>query len=164
MAPLSTVSSSTSILRETQLIKTHLDGILRFMEPHWKWCNCHMVNYFIDDLWTKYVPESLRSEICSVDDISKCIEAVFWSRNSSKSDVEAGGEKSFHEFHKFLDETQQYTLINFNDILKTVDEVNDSIVSKGNGVIHKNSHDVLNISEFLTAKKQHEVYSNYDCS
>lgn len=151
MPPLS-LPSSSPVRGDAQVIKARLDGILQFMECYWPWCNCHMVNYFTHDLWTKYVPKSLQKEIKDVDNISTFIETEFWLRNHTQTELQA---TKYPEFRNFLNAARQHTLSSFKDVLNTVDEVinDDREIQDG----ENDDKDTLNIKEFLTAKKQHEV-------
>lgn len=129
-------------------LKKRLDTVLAFLEPYWEWVNCHMVNFLTDNTWQTYVPAALQKEVLDVSRLAACIDTIFWSEDIQKSSLE------YPECYKFVKLTQQHSLHSFDDILLTLDkfrEINN---------IETNNH--LNVKEFMSFKKKHEVKVYFD--
>uniref|UniRef100_A0A1A9WV49 Methyltranfer_dom domain-containing protein n=1 Tax=Glossina brevipalpis TaxID=37001 RepID=A0A1A9WV49_9MUSC len=123
-------------------LRTRLDAILTFMEPYWEWVNCHMVNFLTDNIWETYVPESLQNEVLDASHVASCIETIFWSGSVKKSSLE------YPECFKFVKQTQQHSLSTFDDILISLDRFQEI-----NNIVYQQ----INIKEFMSCKKKHEV-------
>lgn len=129
----------------SQLIRARIDSVLLFMEPHWSWVNCHMVNYLTDNHWQTYVPKQLKEEVLTSDNIEECIETVFWPLNDSEI-------SKFPNFLQFKVSAQQHTLQNFKDVIITKEGFEQQILC-----LEQHKKESIKIKEFLTEKKRHEV-------
>lgn len=123
-------------------IKQRLEAILTYMQPYWKFVNCHMVNYLTDRHWEQFVPLELRTEVCDIQQVQRCIESVFW-RNESSSD-------HFTAFRKFIAESEKHRLTGYPDMQTSLQDLRDRL-----GVMKENEN--LSIKEFMSEKKRHEV-------
>lgn len=124
----------------TQLQRS-LDGLLAYLEPYWDFVNCHMVNYLTDDHWKHFVPEPLRLELHTVEDVTQAIETLFW-RSERDSQL-------FPVLASFLAAGEQKRLENCKKLLTTVEQLEQHLATT--------THTQLSIREFMSAKKCHEV-------
>jgi len=122
----------------TQLQK-RLDGLLAFLNPHWDFVNCHMVNYLTDQHWSVFLPEGLRREISGNEDVDLAIEELFW-----KNDEAVG---RFPEWRRFLEKGKLERLALHPELLTSVEELLEGQENAAQ----------LSIREFMSAKKCHEV-------
>lgn len=130
-------------MTNASVLKNRISTILEFMDPHWKWVNCHMVNFLTDNHWNTFIPSEIQAEIKGVDYIEECI-ADFWN-----IDTEITNTK-YPEFKKFLQQSREHSLSNFPELNTSVADLRESL-----GL--KSSTEFLNIAEFLSGKKKHEV-------
>ncbi|KAL7736341.1 hypothetical protein ACLKA6_014812 [Drosophila palustris] len=100
-----------------------------------------MVNYLTDDHWKHFVPEPLRLELRTADDVNQAIETLFWlsERNSHQ----------FPGFASFLATGERQRLENCEQLLTTVEQLEQHLTPA--------THAQLSIKEFMSAKKCHEV-------
>ncbi|KAH8254908.1 hypothetical protein KR026_004526 [Drosophila bipectinata] len=122
----------------TQLQK-RLDGLIDFLNPHWDFVNCHMVNFLTDFHWSTFIPDALRKEIGCREDVELALEELFWQSCRSKS--------KFPNWESFLAQGEQERLSNHLELLTTVDQLIDGDENRTQ----------LSIREFMSAKKCHEV-------
>lgn len=120
-------------------LQKRIDGLLAFLQPHWDFVNCHMVNYLTDQHWNVYLPEALRKEIPGKEDVELAIEHLFWQGYESTN--------GFPEWKSFLAQGEQERLSHHPGLLITLEEL---IEGQENGA-------QLSIREFMSAKKCHEV-------
>ncbi|XP_030372687.1 methyltransferase-like protein 25 [Scaptodrosophila lebanonensis] len=125
-------------------IQQRLDGLLAYMQPHWSFVNCHMVNYITDEHWEHFVPQKLRVEVPTATDVKQCIETLFW-----KGDRQT---QQFPEFASFLaaGELQRLTCSD-TELLTTVEDLEKQLLDADS------EQATLSIKEFMSAKKCHEV-------
>ncbi|XP_017147562.1 methyltransferase-like protein 25 isoform X1 [Drosophila miranda] len=122
----------------TQLEK-RLDALLLYLQPNWDFLNCHMVNYLTDQHWTRFLPEAMRNEINSKKDLDLAIENLFWEKKRSTTE--------FSEWENFLTNAEHEHLSEHPELLTTVDQL----------IAEQDKASQLNIREFMSAKKCHEV-------
>ncbi|XP_017039158.1 methyltransferase-like protein 25 [Drosophila ficusphila] len=120
-------------------LQKRLDGLLAFLNPHWDFVNCHMVNYLTDQHWEVFLPGALRKEISGKEDAELAIEELFWQSNES-------GHR-FQQWRVFLEIGKQERLALHPELLTSVE---DLIEAQENAA-------QLSIREFMSAKKCHEV-------
>lgn len=119
-------------------LQRRLDGLLAFLNPHWDFVNCHMVNYLTDQHWDGFLSETLKSEIAGKEDVALAIEDLFWKTDESER---------FPAWREFLGKSKQERLSLHPKLLTSVEEL---IEGQGNST-------QLSIREFMSAKKCHEV-------
>ncbi|KAL9913663.1 putative methyltransferase-like protein 25 [Glossina fuscipes fuscipes] len=124
-------------------LRKRLDAVLTFLEPYWEWVNCHMVNFLTDNTWETFVPAALQKEVVDASQLAACIETIFWSKDVQKSSLE------YPECYKFVKLTQQHSLHSFDDILLTLDKFRE--------INNIETYNHLNVKEFMSFKKKHEV-------
>ncbi|BFG05098.1 methyltransferase-like protein 25 [Drosophila madeirensis] len=122
----------------TQLEK-RLDALLLYIQPHWDFLNCHMVNYLTDQHWSRFIPEAMRKEINNKKDLDLAIENLFWQKKRSTNE--------FPEWARFLTNGEHERLSEHPELLTTVDQL----------IEEQENATQLNIREFMSAKKCHEV-------
>ncbi|EDX15539.1 methyltransferase-like protein 25 [Drosophila simulans] len=119
-------------------LQRRLDGLLAFLNPHWDFVNCHMVNYLTDHHWEGFLSETLKSEIAGKEDVALAIEDLFWKTDESVR---------FPAWREFLSKSKQERLALHPELLTSVEELIEG---------QENSTQ-LSIREFMSAKKCHEV-------
>ncbi|XP_062135065.1 probable methyltransferase-like protein 25 [Drosophila sulfurigaster albostrigata] len=123
-------------------VKSALERLLSYLEPHWDFVNCHMVNYLTDNHWTHFVPEDLRLEACTAKEINQIIEQQFW--HSERDNLQ------FPAFANFLAACKRFRLEGCeNAVLTSVEQLEQEL-----SVAMETQ---LSIKEFMSAKKCHEV-------
>ncbi|KAH8271527.1 hypothetical protein KR018_004251 [Drosophila ironensis] len=120
-------------------LQRRLDGLLAFLNPHWDFVNCHMVNYLTDSHWRTFLPEALRAEVSCKEDVVSAIESLFWQADGSTSKLS--------EWESFLAKGVKERLSFHSELLTTVEQL---IEGQENAA-------QLSIREFMSAKKCHEV-------
>ncbi|XP_055905028.1 probable methyltransferase-like protein 25 [Eupeodes corollae] len=125
----------------TKELRTSLQGILKFLAPHWDFVNCHMVNYLTDNHWETFIPENVQQNVKESSDIDECIDEVFWKSIESKK---------FEDVWTFFEDSKRFRLENMKHLLTTVDDLHK--------VLEKNNlGSSLTLKEFMSEKKRHEV-------
>ncbi|EDW90824.1 methyltransferase-like protein 25 [Drosophila yakuba] len=119
-------------------LQRRLDTLLAFLNPHWDFVNCHMVNYLTDQHWDCFLSETLKSEISGSEDVALVIEDLFWKNDESVR---------FTAWREFLGKSNQERLALHPELLTRVEELIE---------VQENSTQ-LSIREFMSAKKCHEV-------
>ncbi|KAH8401422.1 hypothetical protein KR009_005356 [Drosophila setifemur] len=120
-------------------LQKRLDGLLAFLQPHWDFVNCHMVNYLTDQHWESFIPDALRTEISGKEDVELAIEHLFWESKRFLN--------RFPEWDSFLDKGKQERLSFHSDLLTTLEQLIEGPENAAQ----------LSIGEFMSAKKCHEV-------
>ncbi|XP_017837003.1 methyltransferase-like protein 25 [Drosophila busckii] len=123
------------------LLQRRLDDVLCYLAPHWNFVNCHMVNYSTDKHWLQFIPEAIRAEFHTIDDINKAIESLIW-----QSDRDS---QRFPVLAKFLAAAEHERLQAHPELLTTVEQLEELLAAK--------RQSELSIKEFMSAKKYHEV-------
>lgn len=130
-------------------LRFHIDRIVNFLEPR-EFINCHMVAYLLDDLWRKFIPEGIRNEIKSNDDVDTAIE-VFLNQASAKPELIRKHQNLFDHIAM----TKNFYLENLDDkLFITTDELMKEF---GRMEIPHSAGLNLSIREFMKEKKNHEV-------
>ncbi|EDV56369.1 methyltransferase-like protein 25 [Drosophila erecta] len=119
-------------------LQRRLDGLLAFLNPHWDFVNCHMVNYLTEEHWNAFLSETLKSEISGSEDVTLAIDNLFWKTDESVR---------FPAWREFLGKSKQECLALHPELLTSVEELIEG---------QENSTQ-LSIREFMSAKKCHEV-------
>lgn len=135
-----------------QCIQSHLDRVLKYLQPHMHFVNCHMVGYLTDHLWRTFVPEDIRSDITDVADVDKAID-LFWKYQRDPDGFEIEHHK-FQGFLRFLKNSRQHRLLASGGIASSVEQLNDHLHLLGYKLEDGNK---LQIKEFMSEKKNHEV-------
>lgn len=120
-------------------LQKRLDGLIEFLNPHWDFVNCHMVNFLTDFHWGTFIPAALRNEIGCKEDLELAMEQLFWQTGKSTS--------KFPEWERFLSKGEQERLSLHSELLTNVDQLIDG----------PENATQLSIREFMSAKKCHEV-------
>lgn len=103
--------------------------------------NCHMVNYLTDDYWNEFVPQSLRAELPTAVDVQQAIEILF---SNDSTDLQ-----QFPALAQFLEISKRQRLSSTTELLTSVEQLDH--------LLNAQMQTQLNIKEFMSAKKCHEV-------
>jgi len=130
-------------------LQKNIDRIIEFLEPR-KFINCHMVSYLCDDLWTKFIPENIRQEIRSKEDVDTAISVFFYQEEADPALIQ-----KHQNLYNHIQRTKTYYLENLEEkLFLTTDELVDEL--KKRNIPYTNGLN-LSISEFMNEKKNHEV-------
>lgn len=135
----------------TTILKLHrnIDRIIKFLEPR-DFINCHMVTYLCDDLWNKFIPDGVRSEIGCREDVESAIE-LFFHQDTAEPEL----IKKHQQFYNHISDTKTYYLENLEDrFFLTTDELLSEFKKLD---IPDTAGLNLSIREFMKEKKNHEV-------
>lgn len=130
-------------------VQIHLEKILVYLDQYSSFINCHMVNYLTDDLWNNHIPIEIREEIQTDSDIDSAIQ-LFWEQRDDN--ISISNHPNFLKFLKSANEIHFDKLQN-TDVCQNIDELNEKLRNLNCNI--KNAD--LHLSEFMTAKKNHEV-------
>lgn len=100
-------NANTTILK----LQKNIDRIIKFLEPR-EFINCHMVTYLCDDLWIKFIPEGIRSEIKTSEDVDTAIE-VFFNQENARPDL----IQKHQHLYNHIQLTKSFYLENLEDKL-----------------------------------------------
>lgn len=137
-------STSSTIIK----LQKNIDRIIGFLEPR-DFINSHMVTYLCDDLWTKFIPEGIRNEINTNDDVDSAIK-LFFQQEGAQPELIAKHQNLYNHIQLtksfYLENLEDKLFISTEELFEEFKEmkVDDSGLD-------------LNIREFMTEKKNHEV-------
>lgn len=126
-------------------VQNSLESLIKYLKPYLPLVNSHMVSYLTDDHWKSYIPESIQKEIKSQSDINQSIEEFWEFKEKSEKLTNLG---------KFVENSENLLIENLKNISINVKELKiklqslDCSLPSGLG---------LEISEFMSSKKNHEV-------
>lgn len=133
-------------------LQLHIDNIIKYLQPHKQLINCHMVNYLTDNLWTTLIPSDIQSEITNVSDIENAIEFFWKTSTNQRSNL----NQSFKSLDTFLTNSEKYRMDNLQDVWVSPEDLTKQLSRFGCSLAteHENK---LNVKEFMSEKKNHEV-------
>lgn len=123
-------------------VQARLDSVIEDCEQYEDFYNCHMVNYLTDEHWNCFVPEEIRKEIRSSDDVSQAIETLIHQRKENMS-------RQFPGIAKYLDARKHQLLESCPELLTTLEQLEARLAAATNNQ--------ASVKEFMSAKKCHEV-------
>lgn len=126
-------------------VQTSLENLIKYLKPYLPLVNSHMVSYLTDDHWKSYIPESIQEEIKSESDINRSIEE-FWEFKSTS--------EKFTNLGKFVENSEKLLTENLKNISINVDQLKIKLQSLDCLLPPESG---LEISEFMSSKKNHEV-------
>ncbi|XP_070494942.1 probable methyltransferase-like protein 25 [Chironomus tepperi] len=132
------------------IVQKHLDRIVTHMEPSREFVNMHMVAWICENLYVKHVPENIRSEINTIEDVRSAMDLFFQKDNPSIDLI-----KKHQNLHNKIQLEKTFYLENLTDKLYlTHDEMIDEFKAlKVPTDLGLNVH----VKEFMKDKKSHEV-------
>lgn len=144
------LSTGSTVLK----LQRNIERIVKFLEPR-DFINCHMVTYLCDDLWNKFIPEGIRSEIRCKEDVESAIE-LFFHQDSAEPELIRKHQQLFNH----IEMTKGFYLENLDDkLFTTTDELLNEFKKMN---IPDTAGLNLSIREFMKEKKNHEVSSRFD--
>lgn len=135
----------------TSKLQLHLDNIINFMHPYFSFVNCHMVGFLTDKHWETFVPKNIQQEIQSEEDITKAV-STFWDFYNAQSSIDCN---KFPRFIEFLRKSQNYRLDHLPDVCISSEKLINELCANKHCLPIENAE--LQIKEFMTEKKNHEV-------
>ncbi|KAL7042552.1 hypothetical protein ACKWTF_001189 [Chironomus riparius] len=131
-------------------VQKHLDLIVKHMEPSRDFVNMHMVAWICENLYVKHVPENIRSEINSVEDVKSAMD-LFFQKDKPSIDL----IKKHQSLHNKIQLEKLFYLENLTDKLYlTHDEMIDEFKALN---IPTDLGLNVHVKEFMKDKKSHEV-------
>lgn len=134
----------------TQLLQQNLENIITYINPYLPLANTAMINYIIDNLWVKNIPDSIQDEIkCTAD----AIEAlnIFWSMKCISSTPV--NSLKFDSYCQYLNHNYSNSLNALSDLWISPETLKANLLKN----VKENS---LNVKGFMSEKKAHEVCIN----
>lgn len=122
-------------------LQCRLDDLIKFLTPYMSLINCHMVNYLTDDYWNEFVPQSLRAELATPVDVQQAIEILFSNNSTDLQQLPA--------LAQFWEISKRQRLSSSSELLTNVEQLDQ--------LLNAQMQTQLNIKEFMSAKKCHEV-------
>lgn len=123
-----------------QLVQSHIEKILTFLEPLLPLANCHMVDYFTKNIFKTYVSPDISNEIKSMS-YNQVTQNIFDSNYT---------ELPFLE--KYFKSCKSYSLDENKEVCLTLKQLYDKLESFGCKDING-----LKLNIFMSQKKSHEV-------
>lgn len=127
---------------DVTVVQRRLDSVIEDCEQYEDFYNCHMVNYLTDAHWNRFVPEEIRKEIRSSDDVTQAIETLIHQRKENIS-------PQFPNLAQYLDTRERQLLENCPKLLTTLEQLEARLAAATNNQ--------ASVKEFMSAKKCHEV-------
>lgn len=127
-------------------VQSSLENLIKYLKPYLPLVNSHMVSYLTDDHWKSYIPETIQDEIKSQSDIDRSIEEFWEFKLKSEKLTNLG--KFVENSENLLKENLKNISINVDDLKIKLQSLDCSLPSGLMG---------LEISEFMSTKKNHEV-------
>lgn len=132
-------------------VKNHLDKLIHHLEPTREFINMHMVGWICENLYVTHVPESIRNEINTIDDIRSGME-LFFQQDSAPHELIRKHQNLFnhiqHEKSFYLENMQ-------HKLFLTHDEMVEVFRNKFNVPTDLGLN--IHVKEFMKDKKSHEV-------
>lgn len=127
-------------------VQQNIEKIIKFLEPQRQFLNCHFVTFLCDNLWDKFVHETIRNEITTIDDVSTAYEVFFETENARPELLE-----KHKNLFSLIQTTKQFYMENLDDqFFITTSELFDVLNEPVGGLN-------LTIPQFMKVKKNHEV-------
>lgn len=139
-----------SRLELVAMVQKHLERIVMHMEPSREFVNMHMVAWICENLYVKHVPENIRNEITSIEDVKSAMD-LFFQQDKPSIDL----IKKHQNLHNKIQLEKSFYLENLSDkLFLTHDELIDEFKALNVPTeLGLNVH----VKEFMKDKKSHEV-------
>uniref|UniRef100_A0A6P7G621 Methyltransferase-like protein 25 n=1 Tax=Diabrotica virgifera virgifera TaxID=50390 RepID=A0A6P7G621_DIAVI len=126
-------------MNATRVLKDHIKQLTDYLEPFLPLANFHMVDYFINNAFVKYIPIKIQEDIQKIG-YKEAVSCIF---NDNYTDLPNLGI--------FNDKSKKFTLKNIKICLK-IDDLQEKLQSLGCSDPTR-----LKLDIFMTSKKSHEV-------
>lgn len=132
-------------------IQRNINKIIEFIEPQRKFLlNCHMVSFICDDLWETHIPESIKKEVPTIEDVDSAID-LYLNLESANPEL----IKKHQNLYSLIETSRQFRLETLDDkLFITTEELFEEFSKKG---IPLDVGLNLSIPQFMKVKKGHEV-------
>lgn len=128
-------------------LQFQLEKVARFLKPHIKFVNCHMVNHFLDDNWTSFIPKDVQNELLENEKVTDLLTRIMSNGYNTSLD-------DFPAVKKFINESKDHTLLNMPDLCFSLENLKEKLKYLGYNVRFKSS---VEFKDFMSPKKNHEV-------
>lgn len=178
------MTTTTQKVRRRDRVRAQLDAVLRFVRPQLAFANCHMVGYLTEGLWQQHVPAAIRNAVRSAEDVDAAL-SVFWAFHreperfataAAEGEDDSEAENRFGGLLEHLRAARAHRLGHLERGGDADDDDNDGVVlsadqmhaellrrrnarrdSNVDGSVNPASTSTLQIKEFMSEKKSHEV-------
>lgn len=130
-------------------VQDHLDRIIGHLEKRKEFANMHMVSWFCDNLYEKFVDESIRSEVKSLEDAKSAVR-LFLNFETASPDL----IKKHQNLYNHILHEKTFYLENLNDKLYVT---TDELMAEFRRLNVQQTGLNIKIREFMKEKKNHEV-------
>lgn len=120
------------------LIIKSLEKNLQYLEPLLPTANCHMVDFFVNNIYENHIPIKLRQEISNID-------------SNELIDILNQPREGFPELNKFIESSKEHTLLQ-SKVCLSLYNLEQKLINFG----CKNLSG-FHLESFMTSKKSHEV-------
>lgn len=132
------------------MVQKHLDRLVTHLEPSREFVNMHMVAWICENLYVKHVPDSIRSEINTIEDVKSGMD-LFFQQDKASIDL----IKKHQNLHNkiqceklfYLENLEDKLYLTYDEMIKEFQRMN---IPTDLGL---NVH----VKEFMKDKKSHEV-------
>lgn len=131
-------------------IQRNINKIIDFLEPQKQFLNCHMVSFICDDLWETHIPDSIKKEVPTIEDVDSAID-LYFNLDSANSEL----IKKHQNLFTLIETSRKFRLETLDDkLFITTEELFEEFSRMGVSLdIGLN----LSIPQFMKIKKGHEV-------
>lgn len=129
-----------------RLIEQNLERVINFLLPYLRFVNCHMVNYFTDQHWEKFIDPELKKELEETDNFNEL--AINLMKNGYDTEL----NRKYPCLSKLLTTTRSHTLFEMPDLCLSMESFQNCELDQ-----LQPDFTPLPIKEFMSAKKNHEV-------
>lgn len=129
-------------------VQQHLDKLIQYLNPYSSLANTAMINFIVDDLWTKEVPKSIQHEINSEEAAHEAVN-IFWQIHNESSTATVADDK-YHNYRLYLEKSRAHHLDAMPNLWITPEVLKQQLSSDSldNG---------LTVKGHMSDKKMHEV-------
>lgn len=131
-------------------VQRHLDRIISHLEPSREFVNMHMVGWISDNLYFKHVPEEIRTEINTIEDVKSAME-LFMQQETPPPEL----IKKHQHFYNHIQHEKSFYLENLDDKLFLTHDEMVNVFRKLNVPTDLGLN--VHVKEFMKDKKSHEV-------
>lgn len=128
------------------VVQNSLENLVSFITPYLPLVNSHMVGFITEKHYQTFIPDPIQIEIINAPTYDTILN-VFWQNTSLE-------DSKYPEIRKFLRSLDDLLKINLDNVCVGPDRLSTELQDLGFAQDTKNR---LEINEFMTAKKKHEV-------
>ncbi|XP_019866285.2 probable methyltransferase-like protein 25 [Aethina tumida] len=127
-------------MTQIQSLRHNIESLVAFLEPFLAFSNCHMVDYFSQNSYIRFIPKEIRQEIESVGQ-EQTVNLLF------NNDLE-----KLPHLNKYVQTCNKFRTKNLTELCIDIGQLNKKLDEFGG-----NNVESLKLDIFMTSKKSHEV-------